>query len=49
MKKVNLDIVCEPKNLRCKILFRGSMSESFKKIPSISDEYEYSNIKKNDS
>ena len=43
-KKVNLDIVYAPKNLQCKILFRGSMSESFKKNPSISDEYEYLNI-----
>ena len=32
------------KNIQCKVLFRGNISHPFKKISSISDEYEYSNI-----
>ena len=32
------------KNIQCKILFRGNISECFKKNSLISDEYEYSNI-----
>ena len=33
------------KNIQYNILFRGSMSEPFSKMFSISDEYEYSNIR----
>ena len=33
------------KNIQCKILFRGNISEPKKKNPSISDEYEYLNIR----
>ena len=31
--------------IQCKILFSGSMSEAFEKVSSVSDEYEYSNIR----
>ena len=44
MKQVYFDIVHASKNIQSKILFRGSMSESFEKVPLMSDEYEYSNI-----
>ena len=43
-KKVNQDIVYASKNIQCKILFRGNMSEPFYKITSISDEYKYLNM-----
>ena len=33
------------KNIHRKILFRGDMSEPFTKIPLISDEYKYLNIR----
>ena len=33
------------KNIQYNILFSGSMSEPFSKMLSISDEYEYSNIR----
>ena len=33
------------KNIQRKILFRGNISECFKQISSISDEYKYSNIR----
>ena len=45
MKKVNLDIVYASKNIEYKILLNYNMREPFPKILSVSDEYEYSNIR----
>ena len=43
MKQVYLDIVYASKNIQCENLFRGSISEPFKKVSLLSDEYEYLN------
>ena len=43
-ENIYLDIIYASQNIHYRILFRGSMSEAFYKISSISDNYEYSNI-----
>ena len=42
-EQVNLDTSYASKNIQCKIVFKGNMSEPFSKISLISDEYEYLN------
>ena len=44
-EKVYLDIIYASKNIQCKVLFRGSTSEHLWKVSSISDKYEYYNIR----